>query len=210
MQHNETFIRMVRIPDSDHFVVKLGGSLMEHAPRLIDILVRSGRNITIVPGGGCFADSVREMELDDDSSHWMAILAMEQYGCYLHSLGLAVQDELVRGTGVCVLLPYSCLREDDPLPHSWDVTSDTIAAWAAGRMGSPLILLKSTEGLSAGGRTLDIVSSPGSYPECDPCLVPYVLENGIHTTVINANDGITAERFFRGEEVAGTVIIRSV
>lgn len=201
---------MVRIADSDHFVVKLGGSLMEHAPELVEILVRSGRKITIVPGGGSFADSVRELELDDESSHWMAILAMEQYGYYLHSLGLPVQCNLIRRMGVSVLLPYSCLREEDPVPHSWDVTSDTIAAWVAGQMKCPLILLKSTEGISCDGKVLDIVSSPGSYPECDPCLVPYVLENGIHTTVINANDGITAERFFRGEEVTGTVVIRSV
>jgi aspartokinase-like uncharacterized kinase len=201
---------MVRIPDSDHFVVKLGGSLMEHAPQLADSLMRSGRNITIVPGGGCFADSVREMKLEDDSSHWMAILAMEQYGCYLHSLGLPVQDNLVRRTGISVLLPYSCLREEDPLPHSWDVTSDTIAAWVAGRLGCPLVLFKSTAGISCDGRSLEIVSAHGNYPECDPCLVPYVLEKGIHTTVINASDGVTAERFFSGEEVVGTIIIRSV
>lgn len=201
---------MVRIPESDHYVVKLGGSLMEHAPQLVDILRNSGRNITIVPGGGLFADSVRDLELDDESSHWMAVLAMEQYGYYLHSLGLPVTGSPGRLSGVHVLLPYSCLREEDPLPHSWDVTSDTIAAWVAEKMECPLILLKSTEGIRSGGRTLEIVSSPGSYPECDPCLIPFVLEKGIHTTIINANDGVTAEKFFSGEEVSGTVIIRSV
>lgn len=201
---------MVRIPESDHYVVKLGGSLMEHAPGLADILLSSGRNITIVPGGGCFADHVREMELDDDSSHWMAVLAMEQYGYYLHSLGLPVQERPERSRGVHVLLPYRCLKDEDPLPHSWDVTSDTIAAWVAEKTDCPLILMKSTDGIRSGGKTLEIISSPGNYPECDPCLVPYVLEKGIHTTVINANAGITTENFFRGLEVSGTVIIRSV
>jgi len=201
---------MVRITESDHYVVKLGGSLMKHAPQLVDVLRNSGRNITIVPGGGLFADSVRELELDDESSHWMAILAMEQYGYYLHSLGLPVQEKTERMDGVHVLLPYSCLREEDPLPHSWDVTSDTIAAWVAGKMECPLILLKSTEGIKSGGRTLENISVPGSYPECDPCLIPFVLEKGIHTTVINANDGVTSEKFFSGGEVTGTVIIRSV
>jgi aspartokinase-like uncharacterized kinase len=32
---------------------------------------------------------------------------------------------------VPVLAPSRWLREADPLPHSWDVTSDSIAAWVA-------------------------------------------------------------------------------
>lgn len=203
---------MVRIPESEHYVVKLGGSLMEHAPKLARVLKSSGMNITIVPGGGLFADSVRELELDDESSHWMAILAMEQYGYYLRSLGLSLQEKISREKGVRVLLPYQCLKDEDPLPHSWDVTSDTIAAWIAGILDCPLVLLKSTDGIMAvgGGETRRLVSAPGDYPECDPCLVPYVLEKGIDTYVINGNDGITAGDFFGGREVRGTRIIRSV
>ena len=42
-----------------------------------------------------------------------------------------------------VLAPYRWLREADPLPHSWDVTSDSIAAWVASRIGARrLILIK--------------------------------------------------------------------
>ena len=201
---------MVRIKESDHYVVKLGGSLMEHAPDIMDILRNSGLNITIVPGGGLFADSVRRLDLDDESSHWMAVLAMEQYGYYLHSLGLRLQENPGREKGVHVLLPYRCLKDEDPLPHSWDVTSDTIAAWVAEKLECPLVLLKSTGGIHAEGEILAVVSSQGEYPEVDPCLIPFVLEKGIHTTVINAKDGITAEKFFRGSEVRGTVIFRSV
>ena len=32
-----------------------------------------------------------------------------------------------------VLAPSRWLRQADPLPHSWDVTSDSIAAWVAGQ-----------------------------------------------------------------------------
>ena len=35
-----------------------------------------------------------------------------------------------------VLAPYQWLREADPLPHSWDVTSDSISAWVAGQIGA--------------------------------------------------------------------------
>jgi aspartokinase-like uncharacterized kinase len=42
-----------------------------------------------------------------------------------------------------VIAPSSWLRAVDPLPHTWDVTSDTIAAWIAGRVGArSLVLVK--------------------------------------------------------------------
>ena len=42
-----------------------------------------------------------------------------------------------------MLAPYRWLREADPLPHSWDVTSDSIAAWVASQVGARgLILIK--------------------------------------------------------------------
>jgi aspartokinase-like uncharacterized kinase len=42
-----------------------------------------------------------------------------------------------------VLAPYAWLRRADPLPHSWEVTSDSIAAWIARAIGaSRLVLVK--------------------------------------------------------------------
>ena len=42
-----------------------------------------------------------------------------------------------------VLAPSRCLLEADPLPHTWDVSSDSIAAWVAGSVGARhLILIK--------------------------------------------------------------------
>jgi aspartokinase-like uncharacterized kinase len=42
-----------------------------------------------------------------------------------------------------VLAPYVWLRRADPLPHSWEVTSDSIAAWIAHAIGaSRLVLVK--------------------------------------------------------------------
>ena len=47
-----------------------------------------------------------------------------------------------------MLLPAALLAEHDPLPESWDVTSDSIAAWVAGAAGaSRLVLLKPVPGL---------------------------------------------------------------
>ncbi|HJJ71419.1 MAG TPA: uridylate kinase, partial [Methanocorpusculum sp.] len=49
-------------------------------------------------------------------------------------------------SGISILLPEKVLRSADPLPHSWDVTSDSLALWVAGELGVPLLLVKSREG----------------------------------------------------------------
>ena len=42
-----------------------------------------------------------------------------------------------------VIAPFAWLREADPLSHSWDVTSDSISAWIAGRLrAGRLVLVK--------------------------------------------------------------------
>ena len=57
-----------------------------------------------------------------------------------HAGVLAAHD---RGQ-VPVIAPLQWLRSMDPLPHSWDVTSDSIAAWLAGALDAErLVLIKS-------------------------------------------------------------------
>lgn len=115
----------------------------------------SDRRLLVVPGGGPFADVVRQTDqrvsLSDDAAHWMAILAMDQ-SAHLVAQGLdrgvvvASRREIGDALGIGqipVLAPSGWLQEVDPLPHSWDVTGDSIAAWVAGRVGaSSLILVK--------------------------------------------------------------------
>ena len=79
----------------------------------------------------------------------MAILAMDQYA---HLVASRLAGAMVIGDPrettdayaagrVPVLAPSRWLREADPLPHSWDVTSDSIAAWVAGQVGARRVLL---------------------------------------------------------------------
>lgn len=51
-----------------------------------------------------------------------------------------------KSTNLKILLPEKILRQNDPLPHSWDVTSDSIALWVAATLDAPLLLIKSREG----------------------------------------------------------------
>jgi len=141
-------------------VVKVGGGLLVCPGALnhvCDTLGRMspGRSMVVVPGGGPFADAVRSVDashsLTPDDAHWMAILGMDQYAILIasrirradlvHRRG-EVARAVARGR-IPVLAPYRWLREADPLPHSWDVTSDSIAAWVAGEIGArQLILIK--------------------------------------------------------------------
>jgi aspartokinase-like uncharacterized kinase len=141
-------------------VVKIGGSLLSLDGALERTLaaleqLAPRRSLIIVPGGGPFADVVRSIDrqhaLSPDDAHWMAILGMEQYAILLASR--LRSSELVHRRGeiaralaherIPVLAPYRWLREADPLPHSWDVTSDSIAAWVARELDArQLILIK--------------------------------------------------------------------
>ncbi len=68
-------------------VLKIGGSLFDSARELLKWVADEERDVLVVPGGGAFADKVRDVygttTLSDDAAHWMALLAMDQYGYYL-------------------------------------------------------------------------------------------------------------------------------
>jgi hypothetical protein len=55
---------------------------------------------------------------------------------------------------VPVLAPYCWLREADPLPHSWEVTSDSLAAWIAGALGAARLAIVKPPG-ARGGELVD-------------------------------------------------------
>jgi aspartokinase-like uncharacterized kinase len=144
-------------------VVKVGGGLAREAGdsalrALCAQIAEAGarHRLLVVPGGGAFADAVREHDrrfmLRPETAHWMAILAMDQFGWALADLipGAACRVDLgpVPDGVVAVLLPAALLRERDPLPASWDVTADSIAAWVSGAAGARrLVLVKPVGGL---------------------------------------------------------------
>lgn len=148
------------------WVLKVGGSLVGRPTalrRLMESLGRVARrrHLVVVPGGGRFADEVRRadrrFELGDSAAHWMAILAMDQYAYVLARL--APGAVVVRGPRdlrpgrLDVLAPSAWLLRADPLPHSWAVTSDSIAAWVAAALQvRRLVLVKHVDGFLAPDR----------------------------------------------------------
>jgi aspartokinase-like uncharacterized kinase len=169
-------------------VVKLGGSLLKHVEefdRVLGALAEVGRarRLLIVPGGGPFADTVRAVDahlrLSDDAAHWMAILAMDQHAHLIaerlaHSALVTSATEIAHAhlsARIPVLAPYRWLRDADPLPHSWDVTSDSIAAWCAHAVGAPQLALIKPSGAS-GGDVVDRYFSRALHPSVSSACVP--------------------------------------
>jgi aspartokinase-like uncharacterized kinase len=139
-------------------VIKIGGSLAEDPAALRVLCNRLGEiakkyRVVVVPGGGKFADVVREFDqqfaLSSDVSHRMAILGMDQFGlllsqiipnsCATYLLNDAKQLSEIRA--VPIFLPSRLMFEEDSLEHSWDVTSDSIAAYIASRLNADKVIL---------------------------------------------------------------------
>jgi aspartokinase-like uncharacterized kinase len=144
-------------------VVKFGGSLAEAGSirSWLAALARVGAGqCVLVAGGGVYADTVRAEQLrhgfSDRAAHRMALLAMEQYAVMLADLEPRIvpctqvgdlRSTLGRG-GLPAWLPSEMALADRSIAESWDVSSDTLAAWLARRLGARrLILIKSVAGL---------------------------------------------------------------
>ena len=153
---------MSRLPTR---VVKLGGSLLDRASLVGELrrwLRREPEARTlIVVGGGPMIDVVAHRQkahgLGDAAAHWLCIRVMQTNAHLLAAAwGEAVLVDDVEtwsadATSPTVLDPWSWMRSvdpqcvDGPLPESWDVSSDSIAARIATWLcADELVLLKST------------------------------------------------------------------
>jgi aspartokinase-like uncharacterized kinase len=195
-------------------VVKLGGSLIHRAKELVKEIVdhsdASGECILIVPGGSVFADTVRKVKASAEASHWMAVLAMEQYGYYIADGSEAeiVDDIDIEGEGTYIFLPYALLKKKDELPHTWDVTSDTIAAWVAHSLGARFIKLTDVDGIFLNGelkKELRAEELHGIETCVDGELPRYLIKNKMNCEILNGNCPGRLVNAFRGT-VPGTLI----
>ncbi len=143
-------------------VIKLGGSLA-YADTLTDCLDTieqryQGKDVVIVPGGGAFADQVRlaqqHWRFDDRTAHRMAILAMQQMAllcnglkadfAVIHSVAAikaqSQQNKILIWSPACDELDHAGIQA------SWDITSDSLAAWLGDALSATeLILVKSAD-----------------------------------------------------------------
>ena len=144
-------------------VVKIGGSLSQNSKALRTLcqklsVLASKHRIIVVPGGGKFADCVREaykqFSLSDVAAHRMAILGMDQYGLLLADLTSNSRiidniEEIKKVKSLAVFLPSKFMTLPcGELPNSWEVTSDSIATYIAKKFeAKKLLLIKDVDGI---------------------------------------------------------------
>ncbi|NLP62759.1 aspartate kinase [Paraburkholderia sacchari] len=138
------------------WVVKIGGSLSRDP--LLQTWLRElnelgGGRVVIVPGGGGFADQVREHQavwrFDDLAAHNMAVLAMAQHALMMQGLCrrlvVAATEPQIRQAlhagRTAVWAPFGLLRQEADTLTSWDVTSDSLAAWLANRLNAERLMI---------------------------------------------------------------------
>lgn len=143
------------------WVLKLGGSLLgqpELKSWLTMLAGNSDGRVLIVPGGGVFADAVRDAQplagYDDATAHRMALLAMEQFGLVMKSLQpdlttVASELEIAERSWqhrAMIWMPSAMVLADEAIPMNWSVTSDSLAAWLGAKLGADrVVLVKQTD-----------------------------------------------------------------
>jgi 5-(aminomethyl)-3-furanmethanol phosphate kinase len=179
-------------------VVKLGGA-QANGPHLKDWLAAiaaEAGSIVVVPGGGPFADAVRaaqaSMGFDDGAAHVMALMAMAQFGRALQSLNphltltpsrSAIRRTLKEGK-VPVWSPEPMVRAA-ALPESWELTSDSLAAWLAGVLGADGLVLVKHGRFEAPAFDVQDLAAQGVV---DPLFPRYLRQSGVRAWLAASTD----------------------
>ena len=139
-------------------VVKIGGSLfpdyaMDLAKRL------KGTDSCIVLGGGEFANLIRrydeEQNFSEEANHWTAIDCMDIIAKLVNDkvesskLAYSIEEaNQISEEGFTPIFAVSdFLKREDPFECSWDVTSDSIAAYISHLLNANLLIVTNVNGI---------------------------------------------------------------
>ena len=117
-----------------------------------------GENCLFVIGGGEFANLIRkydkEIEFSQDVTHETAIDAMDILAKLLNdklafteiSYTIEEAKSISDLNKIPIMICSDILKENDPFAHSWDVTSDSIAAYIASLLDAKLLIATNVNG----------------------------------------------------------------
>lgn len=184
-------------------VVKLGGSLLdwpEFPSRLRDWLGMQPKKPTLlIVGGGDVVEAVRKLDavhkLGESKAHWLCIDALRisakllsQFFPEVVPFSPDVADRPLMLADVPWLMDLDSKRSVRPLPETWEVTTDSIAARATVLLGADeLVLLKSASPQRAG--SLRDLANAGYV---DPHF-PICAKSIAQIRLVNLRDGKFAE-----------------
>ena len=213
-------------------IIKFGGSITERGTlkqimqlgKTLSSLFDRRQDFAIVPGGGLFAEFVRETQekynLDDEQAHWMAIQAMEQHANFLlkfmpnsNLYDFSSKDfESLIFDKLPILRVMKYMRTESALERTWNSTSDAIAAEIAIKINAEkLVFLKDIDGINVENKLvkkitvqelLELKTSPLDN------ITPTILQRkNIKAYIINGLIHDRIENLLEGKEFIGTEII---
>ena len=193
-------------------VVKIGGSLIDYAHVVMTELNK--HSVLIVPGGGVFADVVRNAQkkhgFSDETAHKMAVLAMEQYGHFLGDIsGVSLSHDFRHVRKTSIFLPFNEIIHNSGLHCTWDVASDTIACYVAHKLGEKeFIKLTDVDGILVNNKPIDSISA-GKLLNTTTCLdkslSSYLQEWKMNCRVVNGKSKSNIKKALIGESI-GTLV----
>ncbi|MEQ1637694.1 MAG: uridylate kinase [Methylococcales bacterium] len=181
-------------------VIKLGGSLLKNASLLACLtrIVANPEPSIIVTGGGAFADQVRlsqqQWQFNDTAAHHMAILAMQQMALLVNALQpdwpllqpLTDLQQWQDKNRIGLWFPDLKLLNEYAIPATWQITSDSLAAWLAGVVGATELIIVKAAQFSATASLAELVSQG----ILDQAFLNYADPTGFKTTLMNSHDFI--------------------
>ncbi|TET29049.1 MAG: hypothetical protein E3J70_08105 [Candidatus Heimdallarchaeota archaeon] len=213
-------------------IIKFGGSITERGTlkqivqlgKTLSSLFDRKQNFAIIPGGGLFAEFVRETQekysLDDEQAHWMAIQAMEQHASLLLKFmpnsilhDFASKDfEALIFDELPILRVMKYMRTESDLEKTWNSTSDAIATEIALKIkAEKIVFLKDIDGVIVKDKLvkkitiqelLELKTSPLDNN------TPKILQRkNIKAYIINGLIHYRIENLLEGKEFIGTEII---
>jgi hypothetical protein len=206
-------------------IIKLGGSLLPKGRELLRLLSdyaeKHALSFVIIPGGGPFVEPIKKFSdrISDDTAHWMAVLAMHQYGLFLADGELEIPlvenlEELRDVEHICIVLPYKILKDDDCLPHTWNVTSDTITAFIAHKLGEKsFIKVTDVDGiLDENGFLIRRINAEEliekEHKGCVDAELPrFLLQNRMSCVIVNGNVPERILDAVEGKEIICTELV---
>ena len=139
-------------------VVKIGGSLFpDYAIDLAGKL--KGTSSAIILGGGEFANLIRRYDecqhFSDEANHWTAIDCMDIIAKLVNDkvdsakLAFSIEEvnEIADEGFTPIFAVSDFLKAEDPFECSWDVTSDSIAAYVAHLLNAKLLIVTNVNGI---------------------------------------------------------------
>ena len=200
------------------WIVKLGGSLHDTVDLqswLGVLACFGGGRVIIVPGGGPFANQVRRAQelwgFHDRAAHRMALLAMEQYGLMMTGIradlrpaaSLEGLEDVLNHAGVAVWMPSAMTADNPDIPESWDLTSDSLAAWLANTLKASMLLLVKSVHAAETEITAVKLSGRGWV---DPMFPVMTAQSGYETRLMAKNQFDLVERMLITGMPAGTLV----